>query len=131
MSTQPSGLTYVAPVFRVADLARSLAFYCDQLGFELEFTYEGFYASVQRDGCHVHLKCTAPLGRDQAAFDAAEHIDASFGVHDAQLLASRFASSGAHLSVPPRTMPYGTEFYVKDPDGYVLGFIEAANTRDA
>jgi len=125
MNERVRGLTYVAPVFRVADLARSLSFYCDQLGFELEFTYEGFYAGVQRDGCHVHLKCAPPLGRDHAAFEAAEHIDASFGVYDAQLLASRFASAGAHLSIPIRTMPYGTEFYVKDPDGYVLGFIQS------
>ena len=22
------------------------------------------------------------------------------------------------------TMPYGTEFYVRDPDGYILGFVQ-------
>ena len=42
-------LAYVAPVFRVADLARSLAFYRDRLGFDLDFSYEDFYASVCRD----------------------------------------------------------------------------------
>ena len=37
-------VTYIAPVFQVADLARSLAFYRDQLGFEVTFIYEGSYA---------------------------------------------------------------------------------------
>jgi catechol 2,3-dioxygenase-like lactoylglutathione lyase family enzyme len=124
MIERSSGLTYVAPVFRVADLARSVAFYCDRLGFELEFNYEGFYASVLRDGCHIHLKCAEPRDRNQAAFEAEEHIDASFGVRDAQLLASRFAAAGAQLSVLLRTMPYGEEFYIKDPDGYMLGFVQ-------
>jgi hypothetical protein len=25
-------------------------------------------------------------------------------------------------------MPYGTEFYVRDPDGYILGFVESTPT---
>ena len=50
-----ASLTYVAPVFRVTDLARSLTFYREQLGFDLEFCYENFYASVCRDGCYIHL----------------------------------------------------------------------------
>ncbi len=41
-------LTYVAPVFRVADLARSLSYYRMQLGFEIEFNYEEFYAGIFR-----------------------------------------------------------------------------------
>jgi hypothetical protein len=30
------------------------------------------------------------------------------------------------LTVALRHMPYGTEFYIRDPDGYILGFIEPA-----
>ena len=40
MSERSSSLRYVAPVFRVADLARSLSYYRDRLGFEVEFDYE-------------------------------------------------------------------------------------------
>lgn len=129
MNTRANRLTYVAPVFRVADLPRSLAYYRDRLGFEVEFNYEGFYASVLRDGCHIHLKCAAPVERDQAAFEHDEHLDACFGVQDAQALASRLAAAGAAFSVPLRSMPYGREFYVKDPDGYILGFIQAAESQ--
>ena len=128
MSEHPRHLDYVAPVFRVADLARSLSYYRDQLGFEVEFNYEGFYAGVVRDGCRIHLKCSAPLERDQIALEASEHLDACFGVHSAEALASRFASAGGAFSVPLRSMAYGKEFYVKDPDGYILGFIQATKT---
>src|SRR5688572_19743004 len=42
MSADRPTLSYVAPVFRVTDLPRSLAYYRDRLGFEVEFDYEGF-----------------------------------------------------------------------------------------
>ena len=124
MSKSRRSLHYVAPVFRVADLSRSLEYYRARLGFEVEFNYEGFYAGVLREGCRVHLKCSPPLHRDQAAFEAAEHLDACFGVQDVESLASEFASAGASFSVAPRQMPYGKEFYVRDPDGYILGFVQ-------
>lgn len=60
MPKRPTSITYVAPVLQVSDLARSVAYYRNQLGFELEFAYEGSYASVLRDGCRVHLKCGGP-----------------------------------------------------------------------
>jgi len=28
-------------------------------------------------------------------------------------------------------MPHGREFYVKDPDGYILGFIQAVEVQNA
>jgi catechol 2,3-dioxygenase-like lactoylglutathione lyase family enzyme len=118
------GLRHIAPVFRVADLARSIAFYRDALGFELEFSYEDFYASVRREGCHVHLQCASPASRDQAEFERRAHLDACVIVEGIEDLAARLAAAGASFSVPLRRMPYGAELYVRDPDGYILGFIE-------
>lgn len=119
-------LTYIAPVLRVADLARSIAFYRDRLGFEVEFNYENFYASVWRDGCRVHLQCAPATPRDQAAFEREERIDACIAVTDVATLSAGFAAAGAEFSVQLRKMPYGTEFYVRDPDGYILGFVQPA-----
>ena len=119
-----SGFSYIAPVFRVADLAKSIAFYRDRLGFEVEFNYENFYASVWRDGCRLHLQCAPATPRDQAAFEREERIDICVGVTDAATLSSGFAGKGVEFSTPLRKMPYGTEFYVRDPDGYILGFVQ-------
>jgi catechol 2,3-dioxygenase-like lactoylglutathione lyase family enzyme len=115
---------YIAPVFRVTDLGRSLAFYRDKLGFDVEWSYEGFYACVLRDGCRIHLNCAAPTPRDQAGFERAEHLDACVVVKDAGELAAELR--GLEFTVPLRAMPYGREFYVRDPDGYILGFVEPA-----
>jgi catechol 2,3-dioxygenase-like lactoylglutathione lyase family enzyme len=119
-----TALTFSAPVLQVADLARSVAHYRKQLGFDLEFEYEGFYASVIRDGCRVHLDCSPPAARDQQAFEAAERLDVCFGVEDAEAVARELAWTGASISVQLRAMPYGKEIYVRDPDGYILGFIQ-------
>ena len=124
MATSSRSLSYVAPVFLVTDLDRSIAFYRDKLGFEVEFNYEGFYASVMRDGCRIHLNCSAVTPRDQRAFEAAEHIDVCIGVSDANALASHYASAGVTFTVQLREMPYGREFYIRDPNGYILGFVQ-------
>jgi len=126
MKTLTGSLTYVAPVLRVSDLQRSLAFYRDRLGFEVEFCYEGFYASVRRDGGHIHLQAAAAPPRDQAAFEREEFLDACLVVQGVEALSAAFASAGVAFSQPLRQMPYGKEFYVRDPDGYVLGFVEPA-----
>jgi len=70
-----------------------------------------------------------PVARDAAAFEAEEHIDAFFGVQGIEALASEVIASGASISMPLRQMPYGKELYVRDPDGYVLGFVEAQAER--
>jgi len=127
MNESRPSLTYLAPVFRVADLDRSIAFYRDQLGFELEFSYENFYASVHRDGCYIHLNCAPPTPRDQRAFERAEHLDACAVISGAETLAAEFSTAGATFSVLPRRMPYGVEFYVRDPDGYIIGFIQPSS----
>jgi catechol 2,3-dioxygenase-like lactoylglutathione lyase family enzyme len=128
MTDTSETLTHIAPVLRVADISRSLAFYRDQLGFAVEFVYESFYAGVCRDGCHIHLKCSPPTPRDPAAFEREEQIDAYIGVHGAETLSENFALAGVPFVVPLRRMPYGTEFYVRDPDGYVLGFVQSTPT---
>ena len=127
MNDARATLTYIAPVFRVANLKRSLGFYRDQLRFGLDFCYEEFYASVSRDGCHVHLKCADPTPRDQAAFERDESIDACFVVNNVEGLSAAFQSAGVTFALPLRLMPYGVEFYVRDPDGHVLGFVQPAS----
>ena len=124
MSNHSRLLGHIAPVFRVKDMARSLAFYRVQLGFELEFLYENFYASVVRDGCHFHLQCGTPAERDQAAFERNEHLDECVIVRDAHELSQSLTAANVAFAVPLRQMSYGSEFYVRDPDGYIIGLVQ-------
>jgi catechol 2,3-dioxygenase-like lactoylglutathione lyase family enzyme len=124
MSEPVQHLLHIAPVLRVVDLKRSLEFYRDRLRFQVEFVYQDSYAEVRRDGCRIHFQCGTPTPRDQTAFEAAEHIDVCIVVRDASHLWAEFSSKGVPAVVSLRQMPYGREFYVRDPDGYVLGFVE-------
>ena len=116
-------LLHVAPVLLVRDLDRSIAYYVGRLGFSVDFVYSGSYAAVARNDCRVHLKNAPPIERDQAAFEACEHIDVCFSVSDAAAVAAEFERAGATLAIPLRSSPYGNEVYVKDPDGYILAFV--------
>jgi uncharacterized glyoxalase superfamily protein PhnB len=119
-----NNLQSIIPVFRVTQLARALNYYISSLGFSLEFEYSGTYAGVQRENCHLHLKCAPPTPRDQAKFEAEEHIDVCVQVKNIDDLTQEFKRSGVIVSMEPRTMPYGREMYVRDLDGYILGFIQ-------
>lgn len=87
-------LTGIAPQFRVDDLDASIAYYRERLGFELDFCYESFYASVSRDGFPIHLKCAPKTLADRAHRKRHEHLDAHIGVvgatglHDASVARS-------------------------------------------
>ena len=49
-------ILHVIPQLRTTDLAASIRFYTEQLGFTLDFRYADFYAGVRAGGQVVHLK---------------------------------------------------------------------------
>ena len=123
MHEQSRLLSHIAPVFQIKDMARSLSFYQAQLGFKLVYLYENFYGSVVRDGCHIHVQCGTTAKRGQTAFERDKHLDACVMVRDAQAPSRSLTAAQVTITVPLRQMPFGTEFYVRDPDGYILGFV--------
>ena len=114
-----------APQLLVDDLEVALAFYEERLGFETDFVYEGFYASVSRDGVPIHLKCAPKLEAERAHRKAHEHLDASLAVADVRELYEELTGRGAPIARPLEQRPWGLDFYVEDPDGYILGFGQA------
>jgi catechol 2,3-dioxygenase-like lactoylglutathione lyase family enzyme len=118
-------ITGIAPQFLVDDLERAIAYYCDRLGFELQFKYESFYAGVTRDGFAIHLKCAAKLAAERAHRKANEHLDAYISVAGIEALFGELQSRGATIMKPLEERPWAClDFYVEDPDGYVLCFSE-------
>jgi catechol 2,3-dioxygenase-like lactoylglutathione lyase family enzyme len=101
MSDKPR-LKSLAPQFLVDDLDRSIAHYRDVLGFAFGELWGGFYAIGARDDFELHLKC-AP--KNAAEF----HADC--------------VAKGATIIKPLAATTWGTrDFYLLDPDGYVLCF---------
>jgi len=118
-------LTGISPQFLVDDLARSIEYYGRCLGFDLDFQYEDFYASVGRDGCAIHLKAAPKNEADRAHREQHEHLDAHIAVRNATALYDELRSRGALITRPLEDRPWSCrDFYVQDPDGYILCFSE-------
>jgi catechol 2,3-dioxygenase-like lactoylglutathione lyase family enzyme len=118
-------ITGIAPQFLVDDLDRSIGYYRDRLGFTLDFVYEGFYASVSRDGFAIHLKCAPKTVADRVHRREGEHLDAFVSVTGVRGLFDDLRSRGADVIRTIEERPWGSvDFYVGDPDGYILCFSE-------
>jgi catechol 2,3-dioxygenase-like lactoylglutathione lyase family enzyme len=118
-------ITGIVPQFLVDDLDRSIAYYRNKLGFDLDFIYESFYASVSRDGLAIHLKDAPKLAAERAHRKQHEHLDAHIVVSGVRELFSELQGRGAHVTKPLEERPWSSvDFYVDDPDGYILCFSE-------
>jgi uncharacterized glyoxalase superfamily protein PhnB len=118
-------LTGIAPQFLVDDFDRAIAYYRDKLGFELDFIYQSFYASVTRDGFAIHLKCAPKLPADREHRKKNEHLDAYISVSGIRDLFKELETRGAQVITPLEERPWAClDFYVEDADGHILCFSE-------
>jgi len=118
-------ITSLAPQFLVDDLSKAVAYYRDRLGFEVDFVYESFYASVSRNGFAIHLKCAPKTLADRDHRRQNEHLDAYVGVQGIESLFNELMLRGAQILRSLERRPWGaTDFYIEDPDGYILCFSE-------
>jgi predicted enzyme related to lactoylglutathione lyase len=115
----------MSPQFLVADINRSIDFYTKQLGFEVAFRYEDFYAGIIKDWHSIHLKLAKPSERQNKRSN--EHLDITFSIEDIEDLYEDIKAKSAEVIQTLRDMPYGREFYIVDPDGYILAFLEENN----
>jgi catechol 2,3-dioxygenase-like lactoylglutathione lyase family enzyme len=117
----------ISPFFIVSDVDRTIAFYCDKLGFEARFQQPDrnpFFAIVGRDGVQIFVKSdkdTPPLPNPKR--HPSMRWDAYIYAPDPDALAAEFAENGAAFSVPIKDTHDGLRgFEISDPDGYVLFF---------
>ena len=121
LKTQPR-LTAFAPQFLVDDLVRSMTYY-RKLGFTFGEPWDGFYAIGERDGLELHLKEAPKLGAERQWRRAEEHLDAAAGVDGIEAFYAECVANGATILRPLAATAWGTmDFYVEDPDGYVIAF---------
>jgi catechol 2,3-dioxygenase-like lactoylglutathione lyase family enzyme len=115
-------LTSFAPQFLVDDLARSIGYY-GRLGFTFGEPWEGFYAIGTRDGLELHLKEAPKNAAERHHRREHEHLDAAGGVEDIEVFYAQCIANGATILKPLAATAWGTkDFYVEDPDGYIISF---------
>jgi predicted enzyme related to lactoylglutathione lyase len=122
----PSRITSFAPQLLVDDLEGAIKFYHDVLGFSFGPTWRGFYAIGERDGFAVHLKCAPKTAEDRANRRQHEHLDVYAGVTGVAALYDACQAKGAVILKPLDRTAWGTrDFYIEDPEGYIIAFGEA------
>jgi uncharacterized glyoxalase superfamily protein PhnB len=124
----------VIPTIRVSDMAASLPFYLDQLGFSLERGGPGSdNSALQRGDARVMVEVAGDLyspGYNDAIRKrigtpsaVALYIEAG----DVDALHDRLTASGANIVDPLADRPWGQqEFTVADPDGNWFTFWRAS-----
>ena len=115
-------ITSLAPQFLVDDLARSIAFY-EKLGFVFDEPWQGFYAIGCLDMIEIHLKEAPKNDSERQHRRANDHLDAAAGVNGVELFFRQCVDRGVPIVKPLAPTPWGTlDFYVEDPDGYIISF---------
>ena len=110
-------VTGSATVFVVSDLAASLAYYRDALGFGITFVYgePTYYACLCREDVAVHLVASTRTQRLPG------HGAVCLFVADVDAVHDELTRSGAKVLMPPQDYAYGMrDFNVADLDGNQL-----------
>jgi predicted enzyme related to lactoylglutathione lyase len=116
----------MSPQFLVTDIEHSIEFYTKKLGFSLEFFYEDFYAGIIKDGCSIHLKTGKPSIEERNNKRENNDLDIVFSVDGVEDLYEEIVNKSVEIIQPLCDRPYGREFYIADPDGYILAFLQEA-----
>ena len=121
--------TRAGAILAVADVDRSVAFYRDLLGFEVEATYDDPpYASLSRVGMRLSLAehghpaddrpgvlMVAPEDPSRAAVVLVVEVPDALAAH------AELQSKGVQTLAPPYSPPWGGHrFFVRDPDGFLV-----------
>ncbi|WFU70645.1 VOC family protein [Bradyrhizobium sp. CB2312] len=119
MTDEPVMMAGSATVFVVSDIAASLAYYRDVLGFEVTFEYgqPPSYACLCRDEVGLHLLAAAATKRLPG------HGGLCVFVRDVDEIYAEVSRRGARLLNRPEDRDYGMrDFDVVDADGNQITF---------
>ena len=116
----------ISPFFIVKDTPAALAFYRNQLGFDIVFqepAVDPFFGIVRRDSSMIMLKDVDVDPLPNHHREPGARWDAYLFVPDPDALAEEFSSRNVEFSEPLKDTHVGLRgFEVKDADGYVLFF---------
>jgi predicted lactoylglutathione lyase len=110
---QRTKFEHAEPILRVSDMAASVRYYTEVLGFANAEWGSEHFTCVLRDDASIYL-CRGSQGQPGTW--------AWVGVEDVSQLYEEYIQSGARVRHPPRNYPWALEIHVEDPDGHILRF---------
>jgi catechol 2,3-dioxygenase-like lactoylglutathione lyase family enzyme len=116
-------------ILAVADVERSVAFYRDRIGFEVEALYDDPpYATLTLAGTRLSLAEQGHPAEDRPGISLVAPADPGEAnvvlvveVDDARAEHGRLSEAGARFLADPYEPPWGgCRFFCIDPDGYLV-----------
>lgn len=115
----------LVPLLFVEDLDHSVAFYIDQLGFEMKLKWEPdgklSWCRLERGNAALMLQLACP-DEDGSAEERSKGLGLFFNCDDAQAMYEELLSKGLSLEAPQVAFYGMNQLFLKDPDGYELCF---------
>lgn len=111
------------PQLRTVNMASTIRFYTEKLGFTIQFQYEDLYAGLRCGDQMLHLKYVCDLDPSIQYVDEGGHLHIYFGIDDAAGFAEDLKSKGVALVKDVHDTDWQTrEFVINDDQGHTLYF---------
>ena len=118
------------PLLHISNAAAALEFYCNKLGFRLQFQHRP--PNVKADPCYMGVSRDAVwMNLSSFSGDGVAGGVVNLMVDDVDNLHQEFVVKGVKIAVEPVDQTWGSrEMYVKDADGNCLRFIDDRNSSE-
>jgi catechol 2,3-dioxygenase-like lactoylglutathione lyase family enzyme len=115
------GITGIVPQLRTMDVASSVRFYTEKLGFTVEFNYEDFYVGIRTGSQRVHLKLVDEQDPSIPYVDEGGHIHLYLETDDVAAFAAQLTAKGVPLVKDVHETAWRTrEIVIHDDQGHTL-----------
>jgi catechol 2,3-dioxygenase-like lactoylglutathione lyase family enzyme len=114
-------ITGIVPQLRTTDMASSIEFYTDKLGFSVEFTYRDFYTGIRAGDQIFHLKLVDEKDPSIPYVDEGEHFHLYLQTNGVVDFAAQLKANGVELVKDVHETDWNTrEIVIHDDQGHTL-----------
>jgi catechol 2,3-dioxygenase-like lactoylglutathione lyase family enzyme len=119
------GIIRIIPQLRTTDMALTIGFYTEKLGFIVDFKYEDFYSGISYRDQKIHLKLACDPDPSIQYVTEGGHLHLYIETDEVSVLAKRLKSLGVPLVKDVHETAWRTrEFVIADDQGHILYFGE-------
>ena len=114
-------ITGIVPQLRTTDMASSIRFFTERLGFSVEFNYQDFYTGIRAGNQVFHLKLVDERDPSIPYVNEGGHFHLYLQTNGVAAFAARLKADGVPLVKEVHETPWNTrEIVIHDDQGHTL-----------